>query len=52
LDVRSFITAPFLVMFAFGFFYVSLMTFQAERAKSSAPVKPEESGVAPEQIRD
>ncbi|MGC9453541.1 MAG: cellulose synthase family protein [Phycisphaerae bacterium] len=31
---RAAITAPFLVIFTFGFFYVSTMTFQAERARS------------------
>ena len=35
-DLRSAFTAPFLVMFAFGFFYVSLMSFQAEFAARPA----------------
>ncbi len=30
-DIRSAITAPFLAIFAFGFFYVSLMSLQASR---------------------
>jgi cellulose synthase/poly-beta-1,6-N-acetylglucosamine synthase-like glycosyltransferase len=30
---RAAITAPFLIIFTFGFFYVSTMTFQAERAR-------------------
>ncbi len=32
LDVRSAMTAPFLAIFAFGFFYVSLTSFQGELA--------------------
>jgi hypothetical protein len=36
-SVRAALTAPFLVMFAFGFFYVSVMTFQGERARRTAP---------------
>ena len=35
-DTRSAITAPFLVIFAFGFFYVSVMSFQTRRATSPA----------------
>jgi cellulose synthase/poly-beta-1,6-N-acetylglucosamine synthase-like glycosyltransferase len=31
-DVRSAVTAPFLMVFAFGFFYVSVMSFHAQRA--------------------
>ena len=31
-DVRSAMTAPFLAIFAFGFFYVSITSFQAELA--------------------
>ena len=33
---RSAMTAPFLVIFAFGFFYVSLMSFHAQRAPAGA----------------
>ena len=36
-NVRAALTAPFLVMFAFGFFYVSVMTLQEERARRTAP---------------
>jgi len=35
--IRAALTAPFLLIFAFGFFYVSVLSFQAERAGS--PVK-------------
>jgi len=35
-DIRSAVTAPFLMIFAFGFFYVSLMTFQANRVARPA----------------
>ncbi|MBS3821789.1 MAG: glycosyltransferase, partial [Phycisphaerae bacterium] len=43
-DLRAAITAPFLVIFAFGFFYVSVLSFQAERAQHAAP--PEEAALA------
>ena len=32
LDTKSFMAAPFLVIFSFGFFYVSVLSFQAQRA--------------------
>jgi hypothetical protein len=35
--LRSAMTTPFLVIFAFGFFYVSLMSFQTQRASEAAP---------------
>jgi len=34
--IRAAMTAPFLVIFAFGFFYVSVLSFQAERAARPA----------------
>jgi len=34
--VNAPLTTPFLVIFAFGFFYVSVMSFQAQRAKHAA----------------
>jgi hypothetical protein len=37
LDLRAAVTAPFLVIFAYGFFYVSVLSFQAERARRSVP---------------
>ena len=42
LNFRAALTTPFLVIFAFGFFYVSVSSFQAERsqAASKAPVAP------------
>ena len=45
LDIRSAITAPFLVIFAFGFFYVSVLTFQAQNATKR--VLKEEKKLAP-----
>jgi len=30
-EFRAALTTPFLVIFAFGFFYVSIMSFQAQR---------------------
>jgi cellulose synthase/poly-beta-1,6-N-acetylglucosamine synthase-like glycosyltransferase len=39
-DVRSAVTAPFLVIFAFGFFYVSLMSYQAARSQKPAKAEP------------
>jgi hypothetical protein len=44
ISLRAAMTTPFLVMFAFGFFYVSLMTFQAQRQRSVA-AKPVEAPV-------
>ena len=38
---RAALTTPFLVMFAFGFFYISIMSFLAERAGKAAE-KPQE----------
>ena len=32
IDLRAAMTTPFLVIFAFGFFYVSVLSFQAARA--------------------
>ncbi|MDY6914006.1 MAG: cellulose synthase family protein [Planctomycetota bacterium] len=43
IHIRSMLAVPFLVMFAFGFFYVSLMSFQAERA----PRREKQTGGAP-----
>jgi len=34
--IQAAMTAPFLVIFAFGFFYVSILSFQAERAARPA----------------
>jgi cellulose synthase/poly-beta-1,6-N-acetylglucosamine synthase-like glycosyltransferase len=42
---RQAMTAPFLVIFAFGFFYVSVMSFIAERAPRRVP-KPAEMKVS------
>ena len=36
ISVRAAITAPFLVIFAFGFFYVSTLSFQARRTAGAA----------------
>jgi cellulose synthase/poly-beta-1,6-N-acetylglucosamine synthase-like glycosyltransferase len=38
-DLRSAVTTPFLAIFAFGFFYVSVLSFQAERMRRSAPTR-------------
>ena len=35
-DLRALVTAPFLVIFAFGFFYVSILSFIASRATTRA----------------
>jgi len=35
-DRKSFMAAPFLVIFAFGFFYVSVLSFQAQRTRRLA----------------
>ena len=40
--IRAALTAPFLLIFAFGFFYVSVLSFQAERA-----ARPAEGQVSP-----
>jgi len=37
ISLRAAMTAPFLVIFAFGFFYVSVLSFQARRAQQMAP---------------
>lgn len=42
-DVRAAITAPFMAIFAFGFFYVSLMSLHATRAGARKPAKATES---------
>jgi hypothetical protein len=34
-SLRSAVTSPFMVMFAFGFFYVSVMSFQARRVAAA-----------------
>jgi len=34
--IRAAMTAPFLLIFAFGFFYVSVLSFQAQRAARPA----------------
>jgi len=34
--IRAAMTAPFLLIFAFGFFYVSVLSFQAQRASKPA----------------
>jgi len=44
INLRAAMTMPFLVMFAFGFFYVSVMTFQAQRQRRTA-AKPAEAPV-------
>ena len=36
IDFHAIMTTPFLVIFAFGFFYVSVMTFQGQRAERRA----------------
>jgi hypothetical protein len=38
--IRAAMTAPFLLIFAFGFFYVSVLSFQAERAARPAESRP------------
>ncbi len=48
--LRSAITAPFLIIFAFGFYYVSLQSFQAERAAKG--VKKSQSELACERASD
>ena len=35
-DVRSMMTAPFLLIFTFGFLYVSLLSFHAQRARATS----------------
>ena len=37
--IQAAMTAPFLLIFAFGFFYVSVLSFQSERAFSPAESK-------------
>jgi len=39
--IQAAMTAPFLLIFAFGFFYVSVLSFQAERAARPAKGRPE-----------
>lgn len=41
ISVRGVLAAPFLIIFSFGFFYVSVLSFQAERAgrHAAAPVE-------------
>jgi cellulose synthase/poly-beta-1,6-N-acetylglucosamine synthase-like glycosyltransferase len=39
--IRAAMTAPFLLIFAFGFFYVSVLSFQAQRASRPVEDKPE-----------
>jgi hypothetical protein len=46
INLRSAMTAPFLVLFAFGFFYVSIGSMLAERERKPAP---EESLAASEE---
>ncbi len=36
-DFRAAVTAPFLAIFAYGFFYVSVLSFQADRVRRSKP---------------
>ena len=43
-NLRAAFSTPFLVIYAFGFFYVSVMSFQAERARR---VQPEAEGQSP-----
>jgi hypothetical protein len=38
--IEAAMTAPFLLIFAFGFFYVSVLSFQAEGAARSAKKQP------------
>ena len=48
INFRAALTAPFLVLFAFGFFYVSILSFQVQRAprpaKDAEPVSVESEG--------
>ena len=43
---RSFLSAPFLVIFAFGFFYVSVMSFLSERSHRQAHAAAKAEAVA------
>ena len=38
MSVRSIMAAPFMIIFAVGFFYVSILSFQGHRARVSKPV--------------
>lgn len=38
MSVRSAMAAPFMIIFAVGFFYVSILSFQGHRAKAPKPV--------------
>jgi cellulose synthase/poly-beta-1,6-N-acetylglucosamine synthase-like glycosyltransferase len=40
MSVRSAMAAPFMIIFAVGFFYVSILTLQGHRAKAPQPVQP------------
>lgn len=51
-DLRALITAPFLAIFAYGFFYVSVLSFQAERARRTKPAKASALRVQGEMIED
>jgi hypothetical protein len=46
ISYRSVMTAPFLVIFAFGFFYVSVMSFVSERAQRQAHAEAKAEAVA------
>ena len=37
INFRAALTTPFLLIFAFGFFYVSVLSFQAERSRGRVP---------------
>jgi hypothetical protein len=41
-DLQSALATPFLVIFAFGFYYVSVMSFQAQRAARASDRAPKE----------
>jgi hypothetical protein len=45
-DYRSMLSAPFLVIFAFGFFYVSVMSFLSERSQRQAHADAKAEAVA------
>ena len=48
---KALITAPFLVIFAFGFFYVSSLSFLAERMVKQAKERPQSSVLSPQARR-
>jgi cellulose synthase/poly-beta-1,6-N-acetylglucosamine synthase-like glycosyltransferase len=46
-NFRAALTAPFLVLFAFGFFYVSVLSLQTRRSSQPADAEAPEEAVAP-----